>query len=74
MATAAPPGLVEPGILYRMDELCLRLGWSRKSWDAAKRRGLRVLRSGKRVYVKGSDALAFIEKDAADQEKRLAQA
>lgn len=70
--TSVSPGFIEPDVLYRMDEFCRRAGWARKSWDAAKRRGLRTLKSGKRVYVKGSDALAFIEKDAGEQSERLA--
>lgn len=74
MATASVPGVIEENALYRLDEFLLRAGWTRKSWDSARRRGLRALRSGKRVYVRGSDAREFIEKDTADQAARLAQA
>lgn len=58
-------GVIEPQILYRLDEAMKRAGWGRKAFDAARRRGLRTLRSGKRVYVKGCDLLGFIESDSA---------
>lgn len=66
MATsyANSQGLIESGILYRFDEAMKRMGWGRKAADAARRRGLRTLKSGKRIYVKGSELLEFVERDS----------
>lgn len=65
MATTATPGLVESHVLYRQDEICKRLGWGRRAYDAAVRRGLPTMRSGKRVYLLGSQVLEWIQRDAA---------
>lgn len=59
-------GVIEPQILYRWDEAMKRMGWGRKAADAARRRGLSVMSSGKRRFVKGSELLAFIERDSAN--------
>jgi hypothetical protein len=58
------PGLIVPDALYRIDELRARMGWAKASYRAACRKGLRVRRSGKRAYVLGADAIAFIAREA----------
>lgn len=65
MATATAPGLIESHTLYRQDEICKRLGWGRRAYDAAVRRGLPVMRSGKRVYLHGAAVLEWIKSDSA---------
>lgn len=61
------PGMIFPDALYRIDELRARMGWAAASYRAACRRGLRVRRSGKRAYVLGADAIAFVASDADPQ-------
>lgn len=64
-AAAQPiPGMIVPDALYRIDELRARMGWAKASYRAACRRGLLVRRSGKRAYVLGADAIAFIAREA----------
>jgi hypothetical protein len=59
------PGTIQPDTLYRFDEAAARLGWGEQALRAARRRGLKIHRSGKRNYVLGSDLLAFITKEKA---------
>ncbi len=57
-----PSGEITPEALYRLDELRARMGWRDAAFRAAVRAGLKVHRSGKRVYVLGSDLVAFVTK------------
>lgn len=61
------PGMIVPDALYRIDELRARMGWAKASYRAACQRGLRVRRSGKRAYVLGADAIAFVAGEAETQ-------
>jgi hypothetical protein len=45
-----------------LDEAAARLGWGGHALRAARRRGLRIHRCGKRGYVAGRDLLDFITK------------
>lgn len=56
------PGAIIPDAIYRLDEVKSRMGWRDAAFRAAVRAGLRTHRSGKRVYVLGSDLIAFITK------------
>lgn len=56
-----PPGEVHAGVLYRADELKGRMGWSDSAYRAARRRGLRVRRDGKRAYILGEDVIAYMK-------------
>ena len=56
------PGAIVSDALYRLDEAAARLGWGGHALRAARRRGLRIHRCGKRGYVAGRDLLAFITK------------
>lgn len=62
---AAAPGVIEPHVLYRVDELRARLGWRQHAWRTATRNGLRTLHAGGRVYVLGSDLIGYLERQAA---------
>ena len=53
-------GTILPSVVYRADEAKARLGWRDAAFRAACRNGLRVHRVGKRVYIAGSDLVAFI--------------
>ena len=59
---AAVDGAIDPPVLYRLDDLKRRMGWRDAAFRAAVRAGLRVYRSGKRVYVLGSDLITFVTK------------
>ncbi len=59
-------GKIVPEALYRIDEIAARMGWGDHALRAARRRGLKVLKSGKRCYVIGSDLLDFVRKGGSD--------
>jgi hypothetical protein len=64
--TAGPPqnvpGAIVADALYRLDEAAARMGWGGHALRAARRRGLKIHRCGKRGYVAGADLLAFVTK------------
>jgi hypothetical protein len=64
-AQARAVGSVVPDAIYRLDEVKARLGWRDAAFRAAVRAGLKTHRSGKRLYVLGSDLIAFITKGEA---------
>lgn len=55
-------GMIIPDAVYRLDEVKSRMGWRDAAFRAAVRAGLRTHRSGKRLYILGSDLIAFITK------------
>ena len=63
-AVARPtvPGAIVSDALYRLDEATARLGWGGHAVRAARRRGLKTHRCGKRVYVTGAALLEFVTK------------
>lgn len=56
------PGAIVGDALYRLDEAAARMGWGGHALRAARRRGLKVHRCGKRGYVSGRDLLLFVTK------------
>jgi hypothetical protein len=56
------PGAILSDALYRLDEAAARLGWGGHAVRAARRRGLKTHRCGKRVYVTGAALLDFVTK------------
>lgn len=54
------PGAIVPEAIYRLDELKARLGWRDAAFRAAVRAGLKIYRSGKRIYVLGTDVVVFV--------------
>jgi hypothetical protein len=58
----AVPGAILSDALYRLDEAAARLGWGGHALRAARRRGLKVHRCGKRGYVTGAELLSFVTK------------
>jgi hypothetical protein len=63
------PGAILSDALYRLDEAAARLGWGGHALRAARRRGLKIHRCGKRGYVSGADILAFVTKGGPDAER-----
>ena len=61
------PGAIIPDAIYRLDELKVRMGWRDAAFRAAVRAGLKVYRSGKRVYVLGSDLITFVTKGEVER-------
>ena len=53
--------------LYTIEEAKRRLGWTDSAYRALKRRGLRVMKSGKRCYLSGREILRFLEQDSKSQ-------
>jgi hypothetical protein len=49
-----------------LDEAAARLGWGGHALRAARRRGLKIHRCGKRGYVTGRDLLSFVTKGDPD--------
>lgn len=54
-------GVISIHEVYSLSAAKLRLGWTDSALRAAKRRGLRLLPSGKRRYVAGAEILRFLE-------------
>lgn len=59
--SAAGNGVLDPTLMYRTSALCGALGWGERTWRRARREGLRILKFGRIRYVKGSDAIAFLD-------------
>jgi hypothetical protein len=55
-------GAIVPDAIYRLDEVKARMGWRDAAFRAAVRAGLKTHRSGKRLYVLGSDLIDFVTK------------
>jgi hypothetical protein len=66
---SATPGAILPDALYRLDEASARMGWGAHALRAARRRGLKVHRCGKRGYIAGRDLLAFVTQEGGDDAK-----
>lgn len=60
------PGAILSDALYRLDEAAARMGWGGHALRAARRRGLKIHRCGKRGYVCGADLLHFVTKGGTD--------
>lgn len=65
--TPVVPGAVYADAVYRADELKARMGWREAAFRAACRRGLKTHRVGKRVFIAGSDAIAFVTGKGVEQ-------
>jgi hypothetical protein len=61
------PGAIIPDAIYRLDEAKARMGWRHAAFRAAVRAGLKVYRSGKRIYVLGTDLIAFVTKGEVER-------
>jgi hypothetical protein len=59
-ATQAPASIVR-GAFYPQAEFCRVMGWGRKAFLAARRRGLPVRKVSFRLYVSGDEAIDWLE-------------
>jgi hypothetical protein len=57
----SPPGVISVFEVYRLDEAKARLGLTDSALRAAKRRGLRLFKCGKRHYLLGDEFRRFLE-------------
>ena len=67
MTTVPQCGIIEPHILYTLDEAKRRLGWGAAAVRQARRRGLRVRYAGRNAYLLGRDIIEHIEKTGRDE-------
>jgi hypothetical protein len=58
-AKQAPTGITG-GSIYPTDEFCSRMGWGRKAFVAARRRGLPVRKVSRRIYIVADEAAAWL--------------
>lgn len=56
-------GVVRGDEVYGLTEFCQRMRWGRHALRSARKAGLRTVRRGGRVFVLGSDVLAFLSRD-----------
>jgi hypothetical protein len=61
------PGVVSIFECYRLDEFRRRMGLGDLAFREVRRRGLRVVKIGKRVYVRGKDWMDFVDRVAEGQ-------
>lgn len=54
-------GVISTNEVYTLDEAKRRLRWTDSSVRSAKRRGLRLIKCGKRKYVSGQELFRFLE-------------
>ena len=60
IAKHRPTGITG-GSIYPTQEFCDRMGWGRKAFVAARRRGLPVRKISRRVYVVADEAVAWMK-------------
>jgi hypothetical protein len=58
-----PEGVIRRDETYCLREFLSRVGWGRAGLRAAKERGLEVVQSGKRCFIRGEDWFAFLESE-----------
>lgn len=58
--------VIRLGECYSLTEGLRRLGWGRDAFDSAKRQGLKTIKRCGRVYLSGSDIIAFLTGKAED--------
>ena len=55
------PGVIRPDEVYTKDEFCRRTGMKAHAYRTAKRKGLRVISTAGRVFVRGADWLSYLD-------------
>ena len=64
------PGIIEPDVLYTLQEFRDRSRLSESAYKSAKQTGLKTRKAGKRVYVLGSDFIEWVKQDTTYQTER----
>ncbi len=72
--TTEVPGVIVESAIYTLAEVESRLRLGKWAMRAARRKGLRTVKIGRRQYVRGVDLVAFVDKLAAEQEQAAAAA
>jgi hypothetical protein len=57
---ASTPGVISQWEIYSLDEVKGRLRWTDSALRAARRKGLNVLKCGKRTYISGQEIARFL--------------
>jgi hypothetical protein len=70
---ARTPGITHCSEIYTAAEFKRRVGMNDFSWRAARKAGLRVLKFGRKVYVRGRDWELFLERAATGEVPVLEQ-
>lgn len=65
-ATLAAPGEIQPGVLYTLPEIKRRSGLGEWALRTARRNGLRVIYTGGRAFVRGSDFIKYLDTLASE--------
>jgi hypothetical protein len=66
--TSNAPGVIRDGEVYRLREVCRRLGWKEHAIRQARAAGLRTIIFGREKFILGRDVLSFFEKIAERQQ------
>jgi hypothetical protein len=66
-ATRSTPGVIHAAESYRADEFRRRTGLNDFTWRAVRKAGLRVVRFGRKLWVRGSDWFEFLERAASGE-------
>jgi hypothetical protein len=61
-------GVISAHEVYTLDEAARRMGLSYWGIRKARIAGLRMIKSGKRQYVRGSDIIAFLDQRGGQQQ------
>ncbi len=64
-----PPGFVMPEALYTIEEVKARLRMGNKTWRQLRRRGVEVIRFGRRHYIMGSMVIEALKQIGKEQEE-----
>jgi hypothetical protein len=69
MAKAKPkPTGIRAGGIYPTQEFCDCMGWGRKAFVAARRRGLPVHKESRRIYIIADEAIAWFKSRAGAEQ------
>ncbi len=60
----AKTGPIQRDTVYPLHSFMSRVGWGEFAMRSARRSGLRVVRMGKSVFVRGEDFIDFLDKQA----------
>lgn len=57
-------GPIQKDTIYPKDNLMGRLGWGDYAMRSARRSGLKVIRAGKSIFIRGEDFIDWLNKQA----------
>ncbi len=67
------PGVINTAECYRLDEFRRRAGLGDLAFREVRKRGLRVVKVGKRVYIRGKDWADFLDSQVERKEAEPAE-